>query len=131
MIKHLRAMRELYRQRQAVLIEALRQATGGAVALAPSSAGMHLCLEMSPAFDDVAVTRQARGAGIELAPLSLLALQARRRGWAIGYSGFGERELRSAARKVGGLLACAVAADKAPPRVPGRRAGKALAEGRT
>ncbi len=130
MIKHLRAMRELYRERQAVLIEALRQATGGAVALAPSSAGMHLCLEMGPAFDDVAVTRRARSAGIELAPLSLLALQARRRGWAIGYSGFDGPALRSAARKVGGLLAAAVAADRAPPPIRGRRAGKALAEDR-
>ena len=42
--------------------------------------------------------------------------------------GFDEPELRSAARKVGGLLAAAVAADRAPPPTRGRRAGKALAE---
>jgi GntR family transcriptional regulator/MocR family aminotransferase len=129
MIKHLRAMRELYRARQAVLIDALRRATGGAVVLPPSSAGMHLCLETGPDFDDVALTRQARAAGVELAPLSLMAMHARRRGWAIGYSGFDEPTLRAAARKVGRLLAAAVEAGSPHHRVRAGRSGKALAEG--
>jgi GntR family transcriptional regulator/MocR family aminotransferase len=127
MIKHLRAMRELYRERQGVLIDAFRQATGGAVALAPSAAGMHLCLEAGQECDDVALTRQAAAVGIELAPLSLMALRSRRRGWAIGYSGFDEATLRAGANKVAPLLRAALAAPL--PAMRAGRPGKALAEG--
>jgi GntR family transcriptional regulator/MocR family aminotransferase len=108
MIKHLRAMRALYLARQQALIDAMRRASGGAVVLAPSSAGMHLCLEVASGVDDVAVTREARSRGIELAPLSLLAMQSRRRGWAIGYSGFDEAQIEAAAGKVAVLLSAAL-----------------------
>ena len=38
-----------------------------------------------------------------LAPLSRYAMQSQRRGWLLGYAGYGEAEIRAAARVVGGL----------------------------
>ncbi|HEX3139296.1 MAG TPA: PLP-dependent aminotransferase family protein [Rhizobacter sp.] len=104
LLRHLRRMRELYQERQAVLIEALRKASGGALQLQPSAQGMHLAHEVGARVDDTVLSRRAAEAGVYLAPLSLYCVEARRRGWLLGYAGFEEGVLRRGAKVVGGLL---------------------------
>lgn len=103
LLRHLNRMRELYPQRQRVLIDALAQATGGALRLQPAEQGMHLCLEVAPSRNDVAVSNRAAEAGLLLAPLSRYAIESRRRGWVFGYAGYDEAALRAAARRLGRL----------------------------
>ncbi len=100
LLRHLRRMRELYQQRQAVMIESLRRASGGALQLAPAAQGMHLVHEVGERTDDRVLSRRAGEAGVFLAPLSLYCVQARRRGWLYGYAGFDDAALHAAARAV-------------------------------
>jgi GntR family transcriptional regulator/MocR family aminotransferase len=104
LLRHLRRMRELYQQRQAVLIETLRKASGGALLLSTSGHGMHLSHEVAGGVDDTRLSRQAAEAGVYLAPLSWYCIEARRRGWVLGYAGFGELALQSAAKVLGPLI---------------------------
>ena len=45
----------------------------------------------------------AQAAGVMLAPLSRYAVQSDRRGWLFGYAGYGDEDIRAAARVVGAL----------------------------
>lgn len=104
MLRHLRRMRELYRARQGVLINALAQATGGAVQLAPCPHGMHLALAAAPGTGDVALSHAAASLGVLLAPLSRDTMAAQRRGWLLGYAAYGDAALQAAAQAIGPLL---------------------------
>jgi GntR family transcriptional regulator/MocR family aminotransferase len=103
LLRHLNRMRELYPQRQRVLIDALAQATAGALQLQPAEQGMHLCLEVPSSRNDVALSNRAAEAGLLLAPLSRYAIESRRRGWVFGYAGYDDAALRAAARRLGRL----------------------------
>ena len=96
-------MRELYQHRQQVLIDALAEASDGAWQLRPSDRGMHLLHEAAPGDEDEPLSRSAQAAGVMLAPLSRYAIQSLRRGWLLGYAGYGPQEIRAAARVVGAL----------------------------
>jgi len=104
LLRHLRRMRELYQQRQGVLIDTLRRASGGVLELTPAAQGMHLVLEAGERVDDMRLSRRAAEAGVYLAPLSQYCVQSRRRGWVFGYAGFDEAALRQAARGLGPLI---------------------------
>lgn len=104
LLRHLRSMRELYAQRQQVMIEALSRASGGALQLAPSEHGMHLLHELPGGQSDLSFTRRASEAGVFVAPLSRYAVDSMRTGWIFGYAGFEPSVLRTAARKLGPLL---------------------------
>jgi GntR family transcriptional regulator/MocR family aminotransferase len=105
LLRHLRRMRELYPQRQQVLIDALAQASGGALRLARSEQGMHLLREMPSGRPDAPLAGRALAAGVFLAPLSRYAIESRRRGWLFGYAGYDAAALRDAAARVGPLFA--------------------------
>jgi GntR family transcriptional regulator/MocR family aminotransferase len=126
LLRHLRRMRELYPQRQAVLIDAIAQASAGAVRLEPCQHGMHLAFEAPPGTDDAAVARAAEVVGVTLAPLSRYTVVSARRGWLFGYAGYDTATLQAAAGRVGPLLQAALAgrghALVAPP-APARRQG--------
>jgi len=107
LLRHLRRMRELYPQRQQVLIDAIAQASGGAVRLARSEQGMHLVHEVAPGRADAPLAGRALAAGVFLAPLSRYAIESRRRGWLFGYAGFDGAALRDAAARIGPLLGAA------------------------
>ncbi len=104
LLRHLRQMRELYQARQQVLINALADATDGAIQLRPSDRGMHLLHETTIDTEDEGPSRGAQNAGVMLAPLSRYAMQSPRKGWLLGYAGFDAAELVAAARIVGPLL---------------------------
>lgn len=103
LLRHLRQMRELYRERQHTLRTALADACDGAWQLPASNRGMHLLHEVAPGSDDETLARKALAAGVMLAPLSRYAMESQRRGWLFGYAGFGEPEITAAARTVGKL----------------------------
>ncbi|CAN5143296.1 PLP-dependent aminotransferase family protein [soil metagenome] len=98
LLRHLRRMRELYRERQGVMIQALARATAGAITLAPSSQGMHLAREATERVRDTALSERAARGGVQLAPISRYCIAADRRGWLFGYAGYDEAALTRAAR---------------------------------
>jgi GntR family transcriptional regulator/MocR family aminotransferase len=98
LLRHLRRMRELYRERQGAMIHNLIRATGGAIAPAPSAQGMHLAFEIGERARDTELSQRAEAAGVQLAPISLYCIEAKRRGWLFGYAGYGEAALARAAR---------------------------------
>ncbi|WP_088279698.1 PLP-dependent aminotransferase family protein [Ideonella sp. A 288] len=108
LLRHLRRMRELYPRRQQALIDAVAEATGGAVRLARGEQGMHLVHELPAGRADAPLSGRALAAGVVLAPLSRYAIESRRRGWLFGYAGYDAAALAEAARRIGPLLAAAV-----------------------
>ncbi|HEV8313836.1 MAG TPA: PLP-dependent aminotransferase family protein [Burkholderiaceae bacterium] len=105
LLRHLRRMRELYLQRQGVMIDALAKASRGALRLAASEQGMHLVHELPGGQSDVPLSARAREAGVFMAPLSAYTIDSARRGWLFGYAGYEAAALRAAARIVGPWLA--------------------------
>jgi GntR family transcriptional regulator / MocR family aminotransferase len=103
LLRHLNRMRELYAQRQQVLIAAIAKATGGQLQLAPAEQGMHLCAEIGAGRDDQALSDRALEAGVLLAPLSRYTIESRRRGWLFGYAGYDTASLRDAAQRLGSV----------------------------
>lgn len=103
LLRHLNRMRELYPQRQQVLIDALARASGGALRLAPSEQGMHLLHEIPAHRNDLALSQRALQAGVVLAPLSRYTIESGRRGWLFGYAGFDAALLLQAAQRLGRL----------------------------
>jgi len=104
LLRHLRRMRELYPQRQQVLIEAMAKASQGQLVLQPSEQGMHLLHELPAGQDDQTLSARAQQAGLLLAPLSRYTIASRRRGWLFGYAGYDTAALRKAATVAGKLL---------------------------
>lgn len=105
LLRHLRRMRELYPQRQRAMIDALVQASGGALLLRPSEQGMHLLHEAPRSRSDLPLSARALEAGVVLAPLSRYTIESRRRGWLFGFAGYDEAALRAAAQRVGRVWA--------------------------
>ena len=104
LLRHLRRMRELYPQRQRLMVEALAEASGGALRLAPCEQGMHLVHELPDGVDDRPLAARAQAVGVMLAPLSRYAIESPRRGWLFGFAAYPASELRAAAGRLGPLL---------------------------
>jgi GntR family transcriptional regulator/MocR family aminotransferase len=100
MQRHLRRMRELYLERQGLLIEALADTTDGRIQLAPSRAGMHLFHDGGPAMDDTRLSALAHSGHVEVAPASAFCLASSRRGLLFGYAAFDAETIRAAAVKL-------------------------------
>ena len=104
LLRHLRRMRDLYRQRQGRLIQGLADASDGALRLAAQPHGMHLTAEIDARQDDQWLSQQAAALGVWVAPLSRYALQSPRRGWLFGYAAYGEAETAGALGRIAPLL---------------------------
>jgi GntR family transcriptional regulator / MocR family aminotransferase len=99
--RHIRRMRTLYRERQAVLVEALRSEAGDRLTVEPSPAGIHLIAWLPEGLDDREVAREAAARGIETRPVSAFyAMSPARCGLELGYAAFNERELRRGAAQL-------------------------------
>lgn len=104
LLRHLRRMRELYRERQGALIASLARASAGALVLVPSAQGMHLAFEVGERVRDTELSARAEAVGVQLAPISRYCIAAKRRGWLFGYAGYDEAALARAARALGRQL---------------------------
>lgn len=101
--RHIRRMRSIYSERQAVLIKALNDELGDLVKVAPADAGIHLRARLPPNIDDRIVAREALEQGIIVHALSAFFLgevSLARRGLVLGYGAYNARQLKEGARKL-------------------------------
>jgi GntR family transcriptional regulator/MocR family aminotransferase len=99
---HIRRMRALYAERQALLLEAAARHLGDRLLLRPAEAGMHLVgyLPTGPSADrDEAIAARARERGVEVTPLAALYQgEPDRNGLLLGYAGLTRGEIENGMR---------------------------------
>jgi GntR family transcriptional regulator / MocR family aminotransferase len=94
--RHVRRMRTLYSERQAILVEQAGKYLSGCLEVARADAGMHLIGWLPEGVDDRAVSQRAKESGIWAAPLSRYSnTRAGRGGLLLGYTAFDEREIKT------------------------------------
>ena len=101
---HLRKMRNLYAERQRVLVEALREELGGLLEASAVSAGMHLVAWLPDRMDDKAASRRAQDAGVDAMPLSGFSLHPCRPGLVIGFACMPPEQIRPGVKKLAQAL---------------------------
>ncbi|NDV11925.1 PLP-dependent aminotransferase family protein [Crenobacter caeni] len=103
--RHIRAMRELYRQRQALLRAVLARELGDALPLSAGEAGLHLIARLPDNFDEDALERSAASEGLWLRTWQRHCLTPTgTRALVLGYAGVEDRALAHAATRLARLL---------------------------
>src|SRR6185503_10655115 len=103
--RHIRRMRTLYAERQAVLVETARRELGDLIEVSPSEAGIHLVGWLARGADDRRASEAAAGAGVEAQALSSFSIKHPvRGGLLLGYAGYDERQIRVGIRKLSTAL---------------------------
>ena len=103
--RHLRKMRQLYRERRDALVEAIAVELGGEVRVRDGQAGMHLAATLRPGVDDRRLAAEAARRGLWLMPLSSCYLGAAAEpGLVLGYGGTGVNEIREGVRRLREVL---------------------------
>jgi GntR family transcriptional regulator/MocR family aminotransferase len=99
--RHLRRMRGLYQERQAVLIEAAQKYLSGFLTIAQAESGMHVIGWLPAGVSDRTVTEKATRAGLKISPLSAYRNKpSETGGLVLGYTAFDERQIRQGVRKL-------------------------------
>jgi GntR family transcriptional regulator/MocR family aminotransferase len=111
--RHVRRMRAVYAEREAVLAEALGRVVEGLGRVERPGAGLHLVLELERHADTAAAAALA-AAGVRSRPLSIYAHdpERARHGLLLGFAAFGRPRLRLAAQTLARTL-CSM-----PPEEP-------------
>jgi GntR family transcriptional regulator/MocR family aminotransferase len=103
--RHLRRMRQLYRERRGALVDALRSEPGTALQVLGEGAGMHLTAVLEEGAQDRRISEQAARQGLWAMPLSACYLgEPSRSGLVLGYGGTGLPEIQDGVRRLAGLL---------------------------
>jgi GntR family transcriptional regulator/MocR family aminotransferase len=103
--RHIRRMRTLYAERQAVLVEAARRELDGLLEVNPHEAGIHLVGWLADGADDREASKAASEAGVDAQALSSFSIKHRSRGGLLlGYAGYDERQIRVGVRKLATAL---------------------------
>ncbi len=98
---HVRAMRTLYAQRQAVVLRAGKTELDGLLDLQSDEAGMDLIGWLPRGVDDQLAYRKAAAHGVEVTPLSAYSIKRQRRGaLRLGYTGYTPSDLRRGVRNL-------------------------------
>jgi GntR family transcriptional regulator/MocR family aminotransferase len=104
----IRRMRQLYAERQHLLLEAASRELVGLIDVRPDSAGLHLVGRLPADVDDRAVSRAAYQRGVDAVPLSATCLgPPATSGLLLGYAAYPEAELRSGLRELARALLAA------------------------
>jgi GntR family transcriptional regulator/MocR family aminotransferase len=104
-VRHLRRMRNLYWERQQVLLKAASAEFGGLLKLESADAGMHLTGMLPRNSDDVEIARVAAESGVETVALSSCYFgDSRRSGLLLGYTGIRPPLIWRGARELGDVL---------------------------
>jgi GntR family transcriptional regulator/MocR family aminotransferase len=99
MARHIRRMRTVYAERQAVLVEAARSELAGFLELVPAEAGIHLLGWLPTGVNDRPVADRATRHGVEARPLSdFRVADAARGGLLLGYAAYPPEAIRTAVR---------------------------------
>jgi GntR family transcriptional regulator/MocR family aminotransferase len=107
--RHVRRMRQLYAERQAVLLRACRRELAGFLEVEGLDAGMHLLGRLAAGVDDRAVARRAAARGVVVTPLSSLCLvPPQRGGLLLGYTSVDARAIREGVRKLADMLSTGI-----------------------
>lgn len=92
--RHVRQVRNTYHERQLHLVAEARRYLGGRVTVERADAGMELIAWLGDADDDVLLTQRIRAEGVEVTPLTPIAIERPLRpGLILGYAGLGAREI--------------------------------------
>lgn len=103
--RHLRRMRLLYAERQAVVVEAAKRELGGVMDINPAENGLHLIGWLSPGLDDSLVAREAATQGVDVWPLSLHSLQPYpRAALLLGYASLTPQEIQHGMQRLARAL---------------------------
>jgi GntR family transcriptional regulator/MocR family aminotransferase len=103
-LRHVRRMRRLYAQRQAILLEALHEHCGDLLSASADDAGMHLVGWLAPGLSDSLLAARCAEMGVSTPPLSHYYDGPGRPGVLLGYTGFDAVQLRDAAKTLGAAL---------------------------
>lgn len=115
--RHVRRMRELYRARQATLVDLARSITGGLLEVQPASAGMQVVGYLPTGVSAEAVARAAAARGVVVEPFTIgtAAVTHGRPALLLGYAAFGSEATRIALEALGAAIH-AVVAESGRPR---------------
>ncbi|HST19575.1 MAG TPA: PLP-dependent aminotransferase family protein [Blastocatellia bacterium] len=103
--RHIRRMRTLYAERQAVLVETARREMDDLIEVNPHEAGIHLVGWLADSVDDRKASEAAASEGVEAQALSSFSLKHRMRGGLLlGYAGYDKRQIRVGVRKLSTVL---------------------------
>lgn len=103
---HLRRVRRRARAARDVLVESLVSAAGEKLDVSPPEQGLHLVAYPHSVVSDVDIVLKAKEASVAARALSPMYLSAPpRQGLVLGFFGFTDEALRSAASKLGGIVA--------------------------
>lgn len=117
---HIRRMRQIYAERQACLVAALRRDLGHVLTVEPAETGVHLLAMLPEGGDDTGFCARAARRGISLRPLSLYYLDENpKHGIIFGFAALAPRMIEAGVRKIAGLGP----APAAPAPAPGTRGG--------
>jgi GntR family transcriptional regulator / MocR family aminotransferase len=100
--RHIRRMRSIYAERQAVLVEALA-AAGDLLEVKQADAGIHIRVTLPDYFDDRVVSAEARANDVMAHPLSAFYMgdpAMARPGLVLGYGAYNVRQIKDAARRL-------------------------------
>jgi GntR family transcriptional regulator/MocR family aminotransferase len=103
--RHVRRMRELYRERQQQLRQALADCSGEALILSPGHAGMHLVATLPATVDEQAISQAAAREQVWLRPLARHYLgKPTHSGLVLGYAGVDHQEIQRGVATLARLL---------------------------
>ena len=106
--RHLRRMRQLYRERRDALVAAIRGELGDELEVLDGQAGLHLVATLAAkleGMDDLALSREAARQGVWAMPLSSCYTGGPvRRGLVLGYGGTDVAEIPGGARRLRDVL---------------------------
>jgi len=104
--RHIRRMRSLYAERQAVLVAAAKKDLVGLLDVPADEAGMHLVGWLPDGACDKTASENAAEQGIETKPLSAYSSEPLPRGGLIlGYTAFSAGQIKNAVRRLAKVLA--------------------------
>lgn len=106
--RHIRQTRNLYAERQAILVEAAQNHLSGLLKVEPAEAGLHLVGWLSDEVDPQAAGQQLAGHQVEAPSLSHYALEPLPRpGLMLGYAAFSPNNIKTGAQRLAQALLAA------------------------
>ncbi|NRB39395.1 MAG: PLP-dependent aminotransferase family protein [Pseudomonadales bacterium] len=99
--RHLRKMRNLYAQRQQVLLKAAQDYLADILRVDPLDGGLHLVGYLQPGIDEQRLLEAAERANIEIMPTSLFSVRhCENPSIILGYAPYSEKDIISSAKKL-------------------------------
>ncbi|WP_338251196.1 PLP-dependent aminotransferase family protein [Dictyobacter halimunensis] len=103
--RHLRRMRSLYEERQAILLEAILKELGDILSVKAASAGMNLLAHLPSYLQDTTVAQQAAGSGVSVTPISKYYIQhPPLNALLLGYAAYSQQEIYQGIHRLARVL---------------------------